>query len=389
MSEQPLIQRAKNGQARFYLQFGGQGGLWFRELARYYGEPNFAPFFSAVLSAIEEELHRVEGSIGLPQGLDVSSWLNDPNTIPSEEYLNYAAVSLALIQVTQLAHLENLLLNSGLSQKNLTDLAVGASGHSQGIIAAAFTSIAKGGDEYYAALAQFTKYQLYMGVSAQKAYPYLAATEEEIDQSKDLGGGVPSPMAAILGGEHSSIEALVDEINTELPVESKIYVSLYNSPVNRILSSHRSSLIAFYKKYQHKIEDKEFKFVYLQTTCPFHSPLMAPILPIMQREIEHIGFELSKEELVLPVYSFYDEQNYQDLSEPLPMRMVKDLMVHPLYWHKALKPLAAKSQITHILDFGPGKVTQRLTTDTLSERQPPIPVLALATPKEMKACVGE
>ena len=390
MSETSLLQMAKADQVRFYLQFGGQGAPWLRELSRYYGQAEFEPFFSTVLSAIDEELHRVEGSLGLPQGLDIRSWLKDNNTVPSQQYLSYAAVSLLLILVTQLAHFENVMINGNIDAKELASLSLAASGHSQGIIAAAFVSLAKQKDDYYASLAQFVKYQLYIGVSAQKAYPHLSASQEESTLSQELGSDTPSPMAAVLGSDHASIEKLVTQMNSELAPEQKIYISLRNSPTNRILSSHRSSLIAFYKKYRQKIESKELKFVYLQTTCPFHSPFMEPILAIMKREIEHIGFQLAKEELKIPVYSFYDEKNYQELEDDLAMRMVKDLMLHPLTWEKALGPVKENSRISHILDFGPGKTSQRLSIDTLEGMGVTKPVLALSTPKEVtKVCSAE
>lgn len=385
MSENSLIQKARDGKARFYIQFGGQGTPWFAELLRYYQNIEFKTFFDTVFQALEEERQRVEGTVGLPQGLALEDWLKDKASIPSEEYLSYAAVSLPLVQVTQFAHYENLRIQN-ISHQELLSLSLGATGHSQGIIAAAFIALGYEGKAYYDALAKFTKYQLYLGVSAQKAYPYLIPSPEEISYSESLGGKAPSPMVAVLGSEHSTIEKLVEEINLELPKDRKIYISLYNSPTNRILSSYRSSLTAFHKKYRKRIDEKEFKFIYLNTTCPFHCPLLEAMRPIIESEIRHIDFSLHGDEIKLPVHSFYDQANYQELGEALPLRMFEDLMLHTLYWDKAVQLVAVNKEISHVLDFGPGKTTQRLSIDTLKALGCEKPVLALA--KDFKALLS-
>ena len=203
MLENSLSTQAKAGTARFFLQFGGQGTPWLHELLRYYNNADFDRFFSTVLQAIEEERPRIEDSIGLPHGLDIRSWLENKDTIPSEEYLSYASVSMPLVHATQMAHLENIYLQ-GISRKQLLEWSSAASGHSQGIITAALACLNCPENEYYEALAKFTKYQLYLGVSAQKAHPYPKASEEEIAASQELGGGVPSPMAAVLGSDHKN-----------------------------------------------------------------------------------------------------------------------------------------------------------------------------------------
>ena len=372
-----LIEEAEAGQVRFYIQFGGQGAPWLQELVRYYKNPDFKVFFETLFQALEEERPRVEGTIGLPEGLDLRAWLEDKESVAYPEYLSHAAVSMPLVQATQLAHYENLRIQ-GLPHRDLLRWSLGASGHSQGLVTASCIALAKEGKEYYEAVAKFTKYLLYLGVTAQKIHPYLKASSEEEAESASLGGKSPTPMVAVLGAEHGLIEKLVEEINPELAPERKIYVSLYNSPTNRILSSYRSSLVAFHKKYRKRIDEKEFKFVYLNTTCPFHSPLLKEMRPIMEAEIKHIDFSYKPKDLKLPVYSFYNQDNYQKLEKDLGLRMFEDLILNTLYWDKAMQPVSMNDKITHVLDFGPGKTTQRLSADTLQGLGFEKPVLGLA-----------
>jgi len=72
----------------------------------------------------------------------------------------------------------------------------------------------------------------------------------------------------------------------------------------------------------------------------------------------------------------------QDDAE-IGVLMYLDLAINPLYWDKSVKPVAGDSEITHILDFGPGKTTQRLSADTLKSMDCSTPILAAAVPKEL------
>lgn len=382
-----LLDQARAGDAKFYLQFGGQGAPWFKELSKYYADPKFKKFFDAALGSIDEERPRMEGTVALPEGIDARGWLDNPESVPSDEYLSCAAVSIPMIQMTQLAHVENLVQN-GFPLADMLEYTVAATGHSQGVIPASLMGLARGGLDYYEAVSMYTKYLLILGVSSQKLFPYFAPTPEEIAASEELGGSAPAPMVAVLGEDHETIQKLVDEVNVELPDDQRIYISLYNSPSNRILSSFRASLVAFHKKHKALIDEKKLRFVYLRTTCPFHCKLMQGISRFIDPELDRVGFKYSGDALKIPVYSFYDGENLQNVGVKLPQRMYVDMVEMPLFWKKSIKPAADDASITHILDFGPGKTSQRLSMDTLKELESELPVLAAAVPKDLKKILG-
>lgn len=378
-----LLKKAQAGEAHFYVQFGGQGAPWYKELVKYYKEPAFKKFFDAGISALEEERPHVEGTPGLPEGIDARGWLEDDSKIPSEDYLSCAAVSIPMIQMAQLAHLENLLQNGFPMDQMIAHLA-GTTGHSQGLIPASLVALGKTGDEYYDAVNLYTKYLLHLGVASQKAFPHFAPTAEELAKSEELGGKAPAPMVAVLGLEHADIQKKVDEVNATLPADQQIHMSLYNSPSNRILSSFRSSLVAFHEKFKAEIDEKAFKFVYLRTTCPFHCPLLNPTRDHFLPELKRIGFNYTGADLKVPVYSFYDGANLQESGDQLGVKMFEDMVLNTLYWEKSMSPAVANDKISHILDFGPGKTSQRLSMDTLKELGREIPVLGAAVPKDLK-----
>lgn len=381
-----LLNDAKAGNAKLYLQFGGQGAPWYKELVKYYQEGNMKTFFDAAIAAIDEERPVVEGTIGLPHGINIRSWLDDESTIPSEEYLSCAAVSIPMIEMTQLAHYEKL-IQSGISRAELVTAAAGTSGHSQGLIPATLSAMGIEGEDYYAEMKKYIKYLLYLGVRCQEVYTEFEASPEEKSEAEELGSANPSPMVAVLGEEHEFIEGLVKETNANLPAEKQIYISLYNTPNNRILSSFRSSLIAFHRQHKAVLDEKKIKFVYLRTTCPFHSPLLEAIKAPIEEDIQRIGFSYTGSELKVPVYSFYDGKNLQDESE-IAIKLYQDMALNTLYWKKSMVPVVNDNSITHILDFGPGKTSQRLSQETLQAENCSTPVLAVAFPKDLKAITG-
>lgn len=382
MAKPAILTKAESGQASFFLQMGGQGSPWYKELKKFYDSGELKEFFDVTLGAIEEEAAKVTGTVGLPHGIDARKWLEDESSIPSESYLSTAAVSLTMIQLTQLAYFESV-LKRGWSIEDLIKHTRGSTGHSQGLISMTFCALGKTGKEYYDALALYMKYILYLGVRAQEAYPELEPTAEDQALAAELGLKDPAPMVAVLGVNHERIAQLVEETNAGLPAEKKIFMSLYNSPVNRILSSHRSSLLAFYKQHKAVLEAEQVKFVFLRTTCPFHSPLMEGAVAPFEEDRKRIGFNFQASDLKMPVYSFADGKDYRDLAD-LGKTMTYDLLVSTLYWEKALAPIKELSP-THVVDFGPGKTSQRLTADTLSGFGLDVAILGMANGKDLKA----
>ncbi len=381
-----LMDDAAAGKVRFYLQFGGQGAPWYKELAAYYKTGELKKFFDVALGALEEEMPGLGGAIGLPLGLAARKWLDDESSLPPEEYLGCAAVSIPMIQITQLAHFENL-HRQGFDRRKVIEFAKGATGHSQGLIPASLVAMGHADDAYYANMAQYVKYLLYLGVRAQEAYPYFDPTDDEIKASEALGGKTPTPMVASLGATHEEIQKLVDEVNTGLPASEKIYISLYNSPSNRILSSFRSSLIKFHAKIKDRVDSKELKYVYLRTTCPFHCPLMEGVRAPFEKDIQRLKFSYPGSALKIPVVSFFDGRNMQKDDE-IAYKMYIDMAINPLYWEKSMTPVKNDASITHIIDLGPGKTSQRLSQDTLAEMGNETPVLAAGVPKDIKTLLA-
>ena len=375
-----LLDSAKAGQAKFFLQFGGQGAPYLKEMQKLYAEASMKPYFDVAVSAIEAAAKMVEGTAAHPEKVEFRKWLTEPDHAPTDDAMSIAGISLGLIQATQFAHYEYL-HQQGFDRAEMLKHTAAASGHSQGLIAASFTALGLEGKAYYDAVYKYIQYLFLMGVRAQEVFPHIHATADEAAKSEALGAKSPAPMVAVLGESHATIEAWVKEFNG---AAKKLFVSLYNTPNNRIISGARADLIAFHERYKAEFEAKQIKYVYLRSTCPFHCELMIPILEKFKPDLAKIGFDFKGSDLKFPVYSFWNGDNLQNEAE-LGMRMTDDLMVKTLYWEKSMLPVKNDKSITAILDFGPGKTSQRLSMETLAGLGHEVPVYAIAFAKDLKS----
>jgi malonyl CoA-acyl carrier protein transacylase len=376
-----LIEKANNGNARFFLQFGGQGSHWLSELSRLYDNPSLRTFFDVAIDSLLEETERFKGHDFFDHGFDVRGWIQTEGAAPPEEYLESTGVSLPMIQLAQLAHLEHF-LSSGIPSDTVAKFSEGVTGHSQGLISAAFFSQAAGRSNYYDLLALYMKFAFYLGFRSQEQYPYPRPTPEQIERSNALELEIPGPMAAVIGNDEGFIAELVASFN-ERGAHPPIHIGLHNSPRNRVLCSHRESLLDFIEVNREELDRREFRFVFLQITCPFHSPYLKGAATALDADMARIGFQFTGGDLRLPLYSFYDGSNLQN-EKNLERRLYMDMIDHTLYWENSIRPAVSNPAVTHILDFGPGKTSQRLTQAILDQEKSSIPILCAALPRDFK-----
>ena len=97
------------------------------------------------------------------RGIDVLGWLDDASTMPSMSYLCSAPVSYPLIFATQMAHYCNALKHSGATHAQLLGVLKGATGHSQGVVAAAVISSSATDTDLLTRSAAAARYMLWQG----------------------------------------------------------------------------------------------------------------------------------------------------------------------------------------------------------------------------------
>jgi malonyl CoA-acyl carrier protein transacylase len=370
---------------KFFLQFGGQGSPYLKELSKLYQEAELKEFFAVSFKVIAEIAEREGKNPLLNEGIDFKSWLENPDGAPSEDYLARAPISVPGIFMTQVANYV-LVTKSGYSTAQLIQATGGVSGHSQGVIAAALVGLGKDGDEFLKAYADFLKFIFYLGFNGQKVYPDFAIPQNIKEANEANGDKNPAPMVAIVGYSKDELESRVKETNESLGLKGQetIFISLYNTPDSMILSALPSSLLAFRSKWKAEMDEKKFKFVYLKTTAPFHCPFMNESLPQFDAgDASVVPFPYQGTDLKVPVYSIFDGHNLQKDGN-LRTILFKMVLIEPLYWDLAIAPVLNDASIGAILDFGPSVVSQRLTGGHLKAKNIEKLSLCASNAKELK-----
>lgn len=382
-----LLNQAKNNDARFFLQFGGQGSPWIKEMVKQYDNNALRPLFDVAFRAIDECLADPDVQADknpLPHGLDIRAWLENSDSIPSDFYLSCAAVSVPMIGLVQMGHLFNL-IDQGYDLHEVLPHTAGITGHSQGIVPAAMTGLGKSGDELLVTAGNFIKFLFYLGFRAQQPFPQLQPSEADAAASEEMGDKGLAPMAAVLNCKADRLQQWVDAMNQELSEKEKLHISLYNMPDSNIISSLSESLLKFRQKFKAEMDAEEVKMVYLKVSAPFHCPLVSGSEEKFSKDLEKFSFPYKGSDLKVPVYSINDGRDYRDEAELAPI-LFRETVIQKLFWNKAIGSLLEKSDVTHVLDFGPGKVSQRLTQSWLTETD--IKVLGAANPKDLKAMLA-
>lgn len=355
--------------SRHYLvQFGGHGTPWLRELSNYANEPSFKPFFDAVFSAIKDVLAANPDTPALPHGFAIEDWLADAASVPNDRYSVIAPVSLTGIQTTQLAHLYDTIQRTG---NKLRDITSHATGHSQGIYSAALFSLAESAGDFPSKLYGFTRFILQLGIRVQETFP-LEKTEILSEKAREDGWKNISPMLVILGGEHKVIEDELTQFS-----DAQVELALRNTPTNRLIVGEPEDLLKFAKHI--KTNHADLKLVFLDASVPFHSRFLASAQSAFLEDLKKHPLPYSGSQLEFPVPSFAEKDSLND-EENLGEALSSLITSEHLDWKKALSFLGENKEITEVADFGPGKVSVRLSQENLPEN--PYKWHTLALPKE-------
>ena len=384
-----LINEVKGNGKKIFLQFGGQGAPYLKEISKLYkDEPLTKDYFDVVFSALDSLKSEFPNSDArYENGFDLKSWMENPDSAPSEDYLIRGSISVPMIFLTQLGQYF-LMTQKGYSAPSLFPNVAGITGHSQGILAAAFTALGNDKDEFLKALPEYLKFIFYLAYHAQGAFMEFKVPDSILEGNTANGDKNPAPMVAVIGYNRQELEERVERANKELDLsgKEKIYVSLYNTPDSMILSAIPSSLLGFRNLFKAEMDESKKKFVYLKTTAPFHCPAMESSWSGFESDFINgkFKFPYKNSDLKVPVYSIYDGEDIQTKSVPLIEVLYKDVVIRPLFWEKAVGALFTDKSIAYCLDFGPSVVSSKLTSGQLTPKEITTPVYCLANPKDLK-----
>ncbi len=176
-------------------------------------------------------------------------------------------------------------------------------------------------------------------------------------------------MAAILSLSMEAIEALVAEVNLEIP-GFLCAVANDNCPGQVVISGHKGAV----EKAMEKAKEAGAKrCVLLNVSAPFHSSLMAPARQAMVEALQDVSFGVPR----VPILSNISARPQTD-----PATLREHLMAQVdgrVRWRESLEYLE-KEGIELALEVGPGTVLSGLLRKTCAD----LKSIAFATPQDME-----
>jgi fatty acid synthase subunit beta len=368
--ESALLRAAGDGNARIYSVFGGQGNIeeYFEELRELY--KTYPAFVEELITSSAELLQTLSRDPRAEKlyvkGLDIMTWLQDPESTPDTDYLVSAPVSFPLIGLVQLAHYSVTCKTLGLTPGQFRDRISGTTGHSQGIILAAASAAADSWESFDKIASASLTILFWIGSRSQQTYPTTSLAPSILQDSLDNGEGAPTPMLSIRDLTRSQVQEHIDATNQYLPEERHISISLVNSARNLVVTGPPISLYGLNLQLR-KVKaptgldqtripftERKVRFVnrFLPITSPFHSKYLQTATKNIDEDLKNV--EISSKSLGIPVF---DTNTGKDIRSEVKGNIVPTLVrlitQDPVNWEKA----TVFPHATHILDFGPGGIS--------------------------------
>jgi fatty acid synthase subunit beta len=368
--ESALFRAADDEAAKIYSVFGGQGNIeeYFDELRELYktypGMVEDLIVSSAELLQNLSRDHRAEKLYS--KGLDVMTWLHDPESTPDVDYMISAPVSFPLIGLVQLAHYTVTCKVLGATPGQLRERISGSTGHSQGVVLAAATAAADSWDSFEEIAVSALTILFWIGARSQQTYPRTSLAPSILQDSIDNGEGVPTPMLSIRDLSQAQVQEHINVTNQYLPEDRHISISLINSARNMVVTGPPISLYGLNLQLrkvkaptgldQTRIPFTErkvrFSNRFLPITSPFHSKYLADATSHIDEDLKDVKIDAKL--LGMPVYDTNTGKDLRTVVKgnivPALVRLITHDMVN---WEKATVFPGA----THILDFGPGGIS--------------------------------
>ena len=148
-------------------------------------------------------------------------------------------------------------------------------------------------------------------------------------------------MAAIMGGDRATIEALC----AEAAQGEVVSPANFNSPGQIVISGHKSAV----DRAAALAGSKKLKAILLKVSAPFHCALMAPAAHAVRAALAQLTLNAPLFPVVANASALpnRDAQTAQDLL----VRQIDG----PVLWEQTIQ-FMAESGVTHALEIGPGKV---------------------------------
>lgn len=278
-------------------------------------------------------------------------------------------------------------------------ITAGATGHSQGVVAAVAAARASTAADLVSAAVDAVVLLFWQGLRMQEAYDCLPAAARIPPPGKDAPkvDEEPSCMLAINGITAAQVQEQIavtakliakvelgaaavkamaagEEPPSSLPAgPAPLGISLINGSTNIVVSGRPAHLQALYNavhairaapgadqaRVPHSQRKPVVRLQYLKVSAPFHSGLLGAAVEKAVADCTRSGISMPRSSLKVPVYSTADGADLRSGDDgSLVAQLIQLQTVQAVDWPAALSgvhnPPAGGSKATHVLDFGPG-----------------------------------
>ncbi|KAG0363748.1 3-oxoacyl-[acyl-carrier-protein] synthase [Podila minutissima] len=362
-----LFAAAKDGNAKLFAMFGGQGNIeeYFDELAEIYTTYTtlVQDYVEDMAAVLREHAKSDDASVFHSKGLDVMAWLRNPDSKPDVAYLVSAPVSLPLIGLVQLMHYYAMLKILDQTPVQLRDVILGSTGHSQGIISSVVISASATFEDFFANSRKALGLLFWIGTRSQQVYPQTTLNPAILQDSLSNNEGNPTPMLVVNSLRASEVQKYVEATNLHLPEDRKIKIALINGPRSSICTGPPQSLYGLnlalrklkaptgLEQGRVPFSQRKVKFSsrFLPITAPFHSSYLDGVSTLVAEDITRYDLAFDHTKMTVPVFSTDSGKDISG-SATVTMDLVDQICSLPVHWEKA----TAMAGLTHVIDFGPG-----------------------------------
>lgn len=362
-----LFSKTSPTEINVFAVFGGQGVEdYISELKELFHVYNgiIEPFLTRCSDTLKLLSASGNASRLYSKGLDVIGWLRDESSLPDQDYLTSAPVSLPMIGLVQLCSYLITARLLGLTPESLRGHLKGVTGHSQGIISAVVIAIATDWETFERLSMDALTILFWIGCRSQQVYPKTSLRPLVLQDSVDNMEGIPTPMLSVRDLPESELVGHINATNKHLPNDRKLYVSLVNGPRNFVVAGPPQSLYGLntslrkvkagtgIEQTRVPFSERKIKFFsrFLPITVPFHSVYLKGALQTILDDVKHLD-SFRRDMLRIPVYNTYTGKDMRRESDCNLLPEIVELIVcREVNWELATKFPGA----THILDFGPG-----------------------------------
>ena len=153
-------------------------------------------------------------------------------------------------------------------------------------------------------------------------------------------------MAAILGLDDAIIKTICQEVDV-LNNQESLEPANFNSPGQVVIAGHRNAVL---KGIELAKEKGAKRALMLPMSIPSHCRLMKPAAEEMRQQLAQTTLQLPD----IPVVHNVDLQSHNDIAS------IKDVLTRQLFspvrWVETIRTFAARHDITHIAECGPGTI---------------------------------